>query len=303
MLDTALALQLKRAGLLLERDLVALGEVLKRRALEFRDTVEVGRTHGIHAEPITFGMKLGIWAFEVSRHLKRLRIVTVNVAVGKISGAVGAYNNIDPRVEDLVCEELGLAASRSQPGRAARPPRRVPQPHRPRRREHRDVRDRVPPPAAHRGARSRGAVHQGPERHQRHAAQAQPHHLRTPHRLRPRAARQRHRRLENVALWHERDISHSSVERIIFPDLHAARLHAAEVHQAHRHARRGRGAHAGEPRPELPPRLQRGGAAGARRQGHAARRRLPRRAGRAMRAWRDGVDFGELIKATTRPRP
>ena len=108
MLDTALALQIKRAGQLLERDLVALGEVLKRRAFEFRDTVEVGRTHGIHAEPITFGMKLGIWAFEVSRHLKRMRMVTVNAPVGKISGAVGAYNNIDPRVEDLVCEELGI---------------------------------------------------------------------------------------------------------------------------------------------------------------------------------------------------
>ncbi len=82
MLDTALALQIKRAGLLLERDLVGLGEVLKRRAFEFRDTVEVGRTHGIHAEPITFGMKLGMWAFEVSRDLKRMRMVTVN-AVGR----------------------------------------------------------------------------------------------------------------------------------------------------------------------------------------------------------------------------
>ena len=108
MLDTGLALQLKRSGELLERDLVALGEVLKRRAFEFKDTVQVGRTHGIHAEPITFGMKLGMWAFEVSRHLKRMRMVTVNASVGKISGAVGAYNNIDPRVEDLVCEELGL---------------------------------------------------------------------------------------------------------------------------------------------------------------------------------------------------
>ena len=68
----------------------------------------MGRTHGIHAEPITFGMKLGMWAFEVSRHLKRMRMVTVNASVGKISGAVGAYNNIDPRVEDLVCEELGI---------------------------------------------------------------------------------------------------------------------------------------------------------------------------------------------------
>ena len=108
MLDTGLALQIKRAGELLQRDLAALGEVLKRRAFEFRDTVQVGRTHGIHAEPITFGMKLGMWAFEVARDLDRLRRVTDGAAVGKLSGAVGAYNNIDPRVEELVCAELGL---------------------------------------------------------------------------------------------------------------------------------------------------------------------------------------------------
>ena len=108
MLDTGMALQIGRAGHLLERDLVALGQVLKRRAFEFRDTVQVGRTHGIHAEPITFGMKLGIWAFEVARHLDRLRHATAAASVGKISGPVGAYNNIDPRVEELVCAELGI---------------------------------------------------------------------------------------------------------------------------------------------------------------------------------------------------
>ncbi len=108
MLDTGLALQIKRAGELLQQDLRALGEVLKRRAFEFRDTVQVGRTHGVHAEPITFGMKLGMWAFEVARDLERLRRVTDGAAVGKLSGAVGAYNNIDPRVEEIVCAELGL---------------------------------------------------------------------------------------------------------------------------------------------------------------------------------------------------
>jgi adenylosuccinate lyase len=97
MLDTALALQIRQAGHLLERDLVSLGEVLKRRAFEFKDAVQVGRTHGIHAEPITFGMKLGIWAFEIGRHVERIRQATADAAVGKISGAVGAYNNIDPR--------------------------------------------------------------------------------------------------------------------------------------------------------------------------------------------------------------
>ncbi len=185
MLDTGLALQIKRAGAILEKDLVELGTVLKRRAFEFRDTVQVGRTHGIHAEPITFGMKLGMWAFEVRAHLERLRRVTELAAVGKLSGAVGAYNNIDPRVEELVCAELGIgfepisnqvvqrdrhAAFLSLPGH--------------RRREPREVRRRGPSPAAHRGARGRGGLRQGPEGLLGDAAQAQPH----PQRAHGRAA-------------------------------------------------------------------------------------------------------------------
>jgi adenylosuccinate lyase len=219
MLDTALALQIKRAGLLLERDLVALGEVLKRRAFEFRDTVEVGRTHGIHAEPITFGMKLGIWAFEVSRHLKRMRHVTVNASVGKISGAVGAYNNIDPRVEDLVCEELDI-------GREPISNQVV-------------QRDRH---AAFLGAIAiigssiekfatevrhlqRTEVREAEEAFGKgqKGSSAMPH-KRNPILSERMAGCARVLRgnaivgMENVALWHERDISHSSAERIVLPD-------------------------------------------------------------------------------------
>ncbi len=219
MLDTALALQIKRAGLLLERDLVALGEVLKRRAFEFRDTVEVGRTHGIHAEPITFGMKLGIWAFEVSRHLKRMRTSPSTPSVGKISGAVGAYNNIDPRVEDLVCEELdigrepisnqvvqrdrhaaflaAIAIVGSSIEKFATEVRHL------QRTEVREAEE-----AFGKGQKGSSAMphKRNPILSERMAGCARV--------LRGNAIVG----MENVALWHERDISHSSAERIVLPD-------------------------------------------------------------------------------------
>jgi adenylosuccinate lyase len=219
MLDTGLALQIDAAGQLLQRDLLALGEVLKRRAFEFQDTVQVGRTHGIHAEPITFGMKLGMWAFEVSRHLKRLRQVTVNAAVGKVSGAVGAYNNIDPRVEDLVCEELGLgrepisnqvvqrdrhaaflsclAIIGSSLEKFATEIRHL------QRSEVREAEE-----AFGKGQKGSSAMphKRNPILSERMAGCARV--------LRGNAMVG----MENMALWHERDISHSSAERIVFPD-------------------------------------------------------------------------------------
>jgi adenylosuccinate lyase len=219
MLDTGLALQMKRAGRLLERDLLLLGEVLKRRAFEFQDTVQVGRTHGIHAEPITFGMKLGMWAFEVSRHIKRLRQVTINVAVGKMSGAVGAYNNIDPRVEDLVCEALRLgrepisnqvvqrdrhaaflsciAIIGSSLEKFATEIRHL------QRTEVREVED-----AFGKGQKGSSAMphKRNPILSERMAGCARV--------LRGNAMVG----MENMALWHERDISHSSAERIVIPD-------------------------------------------------------------------------------------
>jgi len=219
MLDTALALQIKRAGQLLERDLIVLGEVLKRRALEFRDTVEVGRTHGIHAEPITFGMKLGIWAFEISRHLKRMRVATIGASVGKISGAVGAYNNIDPRVEDLVCEELGI-------GREPISNQVV----------QRDRHAEFLTTIALVGASiekfatevrhlQRTEVREAEEAFGKgqKGSSAMPH-KRNPILSERMAGCARVLRgnalvgMENVALWHERDISHSSAERVIGPD-------------------------------------------------------------------------------------
>ena len=107
--DTALCYQLAQAVDILLEDCAQLGEVCKRRAFEERDTLCVGRTHGIHAEPMTFGMKFGSWAWELKRDHDRLRDARKNVAFGAISGAVGTYSSIDPRVEEYVCEHLGLA--------------------------------------------------------------------------------------------------------------------------------------------------------------------------------------------------
>ncbi|HQG03307.1 MAG TPA: adenylosuccinate lyase [Thermoleophilia bacterium] len=219
MLDTGLALQIKRAGAILEKDLTALGTVLKRRAFEFRDTVQVGRTHGVHAEPITFGMKLGMWAFEVQRHRERLRRATEGAAVGKLSGAVGAYNNIDPRVEELVCEELGigyepisnqvvqrdrhaaflgcLAITGASLEKFTVEVRHL---------QRTEVREAEEPFGKGQKGSSAMPHKRNPILSERMAGCARV--------LRGNALVG----MENVALWHERDISHSSAERIVFPD-------------------------------------------------------------------------------------
>ncbi|MBQ9058924.1 MAG: adenylosuccinate lyase [Atopobiaceae bacterium] len=106
--DTALCYQLTQATDLIIEDVVRLGEICKRRAFEERDTLCVGRTHGIHAEPMTFGMKFGSWAWELRRNLDRLLEARKHIACGAISGAVGSYSSIDPFIESYVCEHLGL---------------------------------------------------------------------------------------------------------------------------------------------------------------------------------------------------
>lgn len=106
--DTALCHQLVQATDIIIEDVRKLGEICRRRAFEERDTLCVGRTHGIHAEPMTFGMKFGSWAWELKRDLDRLVDARKNVAFGAISGAVGTYSSIDPFVEEYVCEHLGL---------------------------------------------------------------------------------------------------------------------------------------------------------------------------------------------------
>src|SRR5690606_23000856 len=106
--DTALSYLLKQANEILLKDLENFIEILKNKALEHKYTVMMGRTHGVHAEPTTFGLKLALWYEEMKRNLERFRFAAETVQVGKISGAVGTYANIDPFVEKYVCEKLGL---------------------------------------------------------------------------------------------------------------------------------------------------------------------------------------------------
>src|SRR6185369_14280746 len=109
--DTAQALQIRQAAQIVLDGLEQLRHVLRLRALEFRHTVQIGRTHGVHAEPVTFGLKLAIWYEEAGRNLERLRAAAEGLRVGKISGAVGTFGHIGPEAEELICARLGLGAA------------------------------------------------------------------------------------------------------------------------------------------------------------------------------------------------
>src|SRR5205807_5765243 len=109
--DTALSMILRDSADIILRRAAELVQVIRRRAREHKDTVQIGRTHGIHAEPITFGFKLAGWLDEMNHNAARLRDARAAIAVGKISGAVGTHANIDPSVEEFVCAKLGLAVA------------------------------------------------------------------------------------------------------------------------------------------------------------------------------------------------
>jgi adenylosuccinate lyase len=218
-LDTGLALQLRAAGALLEEETVRLGKILQRRAEEHRDTIMIGRTHGVHAEPITFGMVLGLWAFEVKRGLDRLREATRQVSVGKISGAVGTYANVDPQVEEITMDVLGLEAAPISTQIVQRD-----------RHAHfmaslallASTLEKIALQVRH---YQRTEVLEAEE----YFAPGQKGSSAMPHKRNPiiseRICGQARvircnmlAAFENIPLWHERDISHSSVERVILPD-------------------------------------------------------------------------------------
>ena len=219
MLDTALALQIRKAGALLLEQARLLGSVCRRRALEHRNTVMIGRSHGVHAEPITFGMVLGLWAFEVKRGVERLERATDQAAVGKISGAVGTYANIDPRVEQIVMRKLELNGEPISTQVVQRD-------------RHAEflaalalLATTIEKIAVQVRHYQRTEVLEAEE----YFAPGQKGSSAMPHKRNPiiseRLAGQARvirgnmvAAFENVALWHERDISHSSVERVILPD-------------------------------------------------------------------------------------
>jgi adenylosuccinate lyase len=224
-LDTGFALQLREAtDLLLER-LERLLAVVRRLALEHRGTVMAGRTHGVVAEPTTFGHKLALWAFELDRDRERLRRARDQISVGKISGAVGTYAQVDPAVEEEVCSRLGL-----RPAEASS--QIVP---RDRHAEHlatlavvAGTLDAIATELRHL-ARTEVREVQEPFSEGQKGSSAMPH-KRNPVRCERITGLARVVRaaatvgFEDQVLWHERDISHSSAERIVFPDATTALL-------------------------------------------------------------------------------
>lgn len=217
--DTALCYQLTQATDILIEDVRKLGEICLRRAKEERDTICVGRTHGIHAEPMTFGMKFGSWAWELRRDLDRLLDARKNIAVGAISGAVGTYSSIDSFVEDYVCEHLGLAGdplstqviSRDHHAYLAGVLATVAA-----------TCDRIATEC--RSLQKTDTLEaEEPFRKGQKGSSAMPH-KRNPITLEKVCGLSRVVKanaqvaFENVALWHERDISHSSAERVAQAD-------------------------------------------------------------------------------------
>jgi adenylosuccinate lyase len=217
--DTAQALMLKQASKILIEGARELAEILKRRAYEFKNTVQIGRTHGIHAEPITFGLKLALWYDEVVRGTRRLEAAAEDLRVGKISGAVGTFGHIGPEAEAKICARLGLKSVAISSQVIARDRhaawvsslalitatlekialeiRHL---------QRTEVREAAEPFGA--GQKGSSAM---------------------PHKRNPVVSEQicglarvvrsnAQAAFENVALWHERDISHSSVERVILAD-------------------------------------------------------------------------------------
>ena len=218
-LDTGFALQLRDAADQLLARLETLLVVVKRRALEFRDTPCMGRSHGIHAEPTSFGHKLAVWAFELDRDRERLRRARETVSVGAISGVVGSYAAVDPRIEELVCAQLGL--------RSAEASTQVVQ--RDRHAEYMAVLAITASTLDKMATEIRHLARTEVREVQEPFAQGQKGSSAMPHKRNPVVCERvsglarvirghAQAALENVTLWHERDISHSSAERIIFPD-------------------------------------------------------------------------------------
>jgi adenylosuccinate lyase len=218
-LDTALALQLAEAGVIVTSGALAFRDALARKAREHAETLCVGRTHGVHAEPTTFGLKLAGFAFEADRNLDRLRGAFEQVTVGKLSGAVGSHASVPPKVEARVMEELGLRAE--------------------------DISTQVVPRDRHAVVVARIAIAgAGLERFATEIRNLQRTEVREveepfgsgqkgssamPHKRNPILAERitglarvlrgyAQAAIENVALWHERDISHSGAERVILAD-------------------------------------------------------------------------------------
>jgi adenylosuccinate lyase len=217
--DTAQALILRQASAIITLGLENLMQILKTRAFEFKHSVQIGRTHGIHAEPITFGLKLALWYDEAARNLERFGAAAEEMRVGKISGAVGTFGHIGPEAEERICELLGLAPAAIASQVISRD-------------RHANyvaslaliaaLTEKIALEVRH---LQRTEVREAEEPF----APGQKGSSAMPHKRNPVTSEQicglarivranAQAAFENIALWHERDISHSSVERVILPD-------------------------------------------------------------------------------------
>ena len=218
-IDTAFALQIKKAADIILKDLDNVIETIKNKAVEHRDTVCIGRSHGVHAEPMTFGVKLCSWLDNFQRAQKRFEIALEDISVGQISGPVGTYSNISPEIEEITCKKLGLAPAKISTQVISR--------------------DRhayfmqalaliacaIEQCAVEIRHLQRTEVLEVEEAFKK----GQKGSSAMPHKKNPVSSENLSglarviksnsiAALDNIALWHERDISHSSVERVIFPD-------------------------------------------------------------------------------------
>jgi adenylosuccinate lyase len=218
-LDTTLAVQMAQASDLLLRDLRELREVIARRAIEFKFTPMIGRSHGIHAEPITFGLKLALMFDEFGRAIERLDGIQGRIRVGKLSGAVGTHAHLDPRIEELVCKHLGLEPA----------PLSTQVVQRDRHAEFQTTLALIAASVDRWATEFRHLQRTEVLEAEEYFSVGQKGSSAMPHKRNPitseklcglaRVVRSNAlAALENVALWHERDISHSSVERITMPD-------------------------------------------------------------------------------------
>lgn len=218
-LDTSLSIMMREASDILLENLQDLKQVLLKKAKDYKYTPMIGRTHGIHAEPITFGIRMALWVDEVERNIVRLQQARETISFGKISGAVGTYANIDPKIEAYVCEKLGLTPAKAstqvlQRDRHAQYMTTLAV-----------IASSLDKFATEIRNMQRTDILEAEERFYKgqKGSSAMPH-KRNPITCERVAGLSRVIRgnavaaLENVSLWHERDITHSSVERVIIPD-------------------------------------------------------------------------------------
>ncbi|UWX58458.1 adenylosuccinate lyase [Chlorobaculum sp. MV4-Y] len=217
--DTCLAMQMRDAGKIIVADIESLIEVLAKKAVEHKYTLQMGRTHGIHAEPTTFGLKLLLWREEMKRNLERMKRALETISVGKISGAVGTYQHLSPDIEAAVCQKLGLKPSSISTQILQRD----------RHAEYATTLAIVASSIEKFSTELRHLQRTEVRETEEFFSKGQKGSSAMPHKRNPitferltglaRVVRSNSiAAMENVALWHERDISHSSVERVIMPD-------------------------------------------------------------------------------------